>query len=599
MKRNRLTLSIWIALLFIIAVICLGVGCAIENGGEPQEREKYTIEYRVDSQCGRINGVVYQRIYKGEDAHAVEAEAKEGYKFVGWSDGVKSAWRQDKDIQGDMTVYAEFEKEKYEVRYTAGEGGRIEGESEQKVAYREDGEPVTAVAEFGYMFVKWSDGNESAERQDTWIMEPLEVAAEFARIEKTYQYNYNYATGGDEEKEVKIHIDHMDAAEFPVPVKEHSIFGGWYADKERTIAVTDAKGNRVIGQELFSVQTDTLYAKWTAEEEVNYKLLLVFVTEIDAHGSTRDDKSLIDIYHKLSEEEMKICELIPQKLKKKLNEIFYGLVNFEIDTYFTKEPVRNWEFRGQQGDLYINEYLMEMETLRNQYRCVLYTHNMNDYGEKYHSLNLQGRAGASYGQIYMDSFLYGISNERLPIEVMWDTSYEKHEELWDRFLETYLHEFCHTIEMDQGQMGIPAYHSVLETSHEVKKTTMKLTEEYLLNFAQYNEELVGIPYDYWTGRNVQIEASYSSAYCQINGNMYQIIYDGGDIYSKNEQYTVLDDGVNITQEVPYGGEADTITAVARPGYRFVKWSDGVTTETRRDADLTARLSVNAIFESIE
>ena len=268
MKRNRLTLSIWIALLFIIAVICLGVGCV----NEAEEQEIYEIRYLVeDEKQGGIEGSPRQYVRAGEDARAVEAEAKEGYKFIGWSDGVKSAWRQDKAIQGDMTVYAEFEKEKYEVRYTAGEGGRIEGKPEQEVAYREDGEPVTAVAEFGYMFVKWSDGNESAERQDTRIKEPLEVAAEFARLEKTYQYNYNYATGGDEEKEVKIHIDHMDAAEFPVPVKEHSIFGGWYADKERTIAVTDA-GNRVIGQELFRVQTDTLYAKWTAEKEVNYKL---------------------------------------------------------------------------------------------------------------------------------------------------------------------------------------------------------------------------------------------------------------------------------------------------------------------------------------
>lgn len=590
MKRNRLTLSIWIALLFIIAVICLGVGCAIGNGGEPQEREKYTIEYRVDSQCGRIDGVVYQRIYKGEDAHAVEAEAKEGYKFVGWSDGVKSAWRQDKAIQGDMTVYAEFEKEKYEVRYTAGEGGRIEGKSEQEVAYREDGEPVTAVAEFGYMFVKWSDGNESAERQDTRIKEPLEVAAEFARLEKTYQYNYNYATGGDEEKEVKIHIDHMDAAEFPVPIKEHSIFGGWYADKERTIAVTDAKGNRVIGQDLFRVQTDTLYAKWTAEEKVNYKILLVFVTEIDIHKSCKPyDTGYIDIEYTLTEEEYKLCKMIPRKLEEKLNEIFYGLIHFEIDTYFTKEPVTgDMTFGGISGDPFNDPLsisapdIPEVRPLINKYRAVLTTFNLNDYDEKYHTTMLGGLGSRKFAKIYLDSFLDGID-----IESMWDTSHERYEGRWNNLLETYLHEFCHTIEKD---FGYADYHDAVFTDRDVYKSTLEVTEEYLLGLAEYEGELVGVPYDYWIGNVEDVLVRYYTV-MRLNGE--NIFW--GELQRENSK----DTSGTVTQEVPYGGTADAVTAVAYPGYRFVKWSDGVTTATRQDENITSYFQAWAIFEPIE
>ena len=588
MSKRKAAVWMMCGLLFIIAVICLGVGCAIENGGEPQEREKYTIEYRVDSQCGRINGVVYQRIYKGEDAHAVEAEAKEGYKFVGWSDGVKSAWRQDKDIQGDMTVYAEFEKEKYEVRYTAGEGGRIEGKPEQEVAYREDGEPVTAVAEFGYMFVKWSDGNESAERQDTWIMEPLEVAAEFARIEKTYQYNYNYATGGDEEKEVKIHIDHMDAAEFPVPIKEHSIFGGWYADKERTIAVTDAKGNRVIGQELFSVQTDTLYAKWTAEEEVNYKILLVFVTEIDAHGPLDVYGHTIDLEYTLTEEEQKLCKMIPRKLEEKLNEIFYGLINFEIDAYYTKEPVTNDMISGSTGDP-INspisitaEDIPEVRPLINKYRAVLTTFNLNDYDEKYHTTMLGGLGSRKFAKIYLDSFLDGID-----IESMWDTRHERYEDQWNNLLETYLHEFCHTIEKD---FGYADYHDAVFTDRDVYKSTLEVTEEYLLGLAEYEGELVGVPYDYWIGYVDEIIVRYYTI-MPLNG--------GYVAWGELQMEHVQDTSSQVVQEVSYGGTADAVTAVAYPGYRFVKWSDGVTTATRRDENITSFFQVWAIFEPIE
>lgn len=589
MSKKRAVQWILCGLLFIMAIFCIAAGCAngINNG--TGKRETCWMKYRVsDDEVGRIDGVKDQYIYEGETTSEVIAIAKEGYVFIGWSDGVKTARRQDKAVEKEMEFYAEFEKEKYEVRYAAGEGGWIKGKPTQQVAYREDGEPVTAVAEFGYMFVKWSDGNESAERQDTWITEPLEVAAEFARLEKTYQYNYNYATGGDEEKEVKIHIDHMDAAEFPVPVKEHSIFGGWYADKERMIAVTDAKGNRVIGQELFRVQTDTLYAKWTAEEGVNYKILLVFVTEIDAHGPRGLNGDTIDLEYTLSEEEQKLCKMIPQKLEEKLNEIFYGLINFEIDAYYTKEPVTNDMITGDPGDP-INSPIRitagdipEVRPLINKYRAVLTTFNLNDYDGKYHTTLLAGMASRKFAMIYLDSFL-----KDTDIEVMWDTSRERYEARWNRLLETYLHEFCHTIETD---FGYADYHEVIETRNEVHKTSLELTEEYLLGLAEYEGELVGVPYDYWIGNVDEIIVRYYTV----------MILDGGSVFwGELQRGNAQDTSSQVVQEVPYGGAADTITAIANPGYRFVKWSDGVTTATRQDKNITSYFQAWAIFEPIE
>lgn len=584
MDRKRAVGWVLCAVLFIVAILCIGVSCAVGEGPK-----KYAVRYRPsDASEGIIMGKTDQFILPGEDADAVEAVAEKGYIFIGWSDGIETAIRRDKSIQGDMTVYAEFEREKYTVKYTAGEGGKIEGETEQEVAYQKDGEPVTAVAEFGYMFVKWSDGNESAERQDTWITEPLEVEAEFARLEKTYQYNYNYATGGDEEKEVKIHIDHMDAAEFSVPEKEHSVFGGWYADKERTIAVTDAKGNRVIGQELFRMPTDTLYAKWTAEEEVNYKILLVFVTEIDAHGPRGLNGHTIDLEYTLTEEEQKLCKMIPQKLEEKLNEIFYGLINFEIDAYYTKEPVTNDMITGSTGDpinspIYITAgEIPEVRPLINKYRAVMTAFNLNDYDGKYHSTILAGLGSRKFAEIYLDTFLKGGD-----IEVMWDASHEKYEERWNRLLETYLHEFCHTIE---HEFDYADYHGVLSTCNEVDKTPLELTEEYLLGLAEYEGETVGVPYDYWIGNVDEILVRYNTIMILNGENVFW-----GELQRENAQ----DTSDQIVQNIPYGGTADTVTAIAYPGYRFVKWSDGVTTATRRDENITSFFQVWAIFEPIE
>ncbi len=584
MDRKRAVGWVLCAVLFIVAILCIGVSCAVGEGPK-----KYAVRYRPsDASEGIIMGKTDQFILPGEDAEAVEAVAEKGYIFIGWSDGIETAIRRDKSIQGDMTVYAEFEREKYTVKYTAGEGGKIEGETEQEVAYQKDGEPVTAVAEFGYMFVKWSDGNERAERQDAWITEPLEVEAEFARLEKAYQYNYNYATGGDEEKEVKIHIDHMDAAEFSVPVKEHSVFGGWYADKERTIAVTDAKGNLVIGQELFRMPTDTLYAKWTAEEEIKYTILLVFVTEIDAHGPLDIYGNTIDLEYTLSEEEQKLCKMIPQKLEEKLNEIFYGLINFEIDAYYTQEPVTNDMITGDPGDP-INspisitaEDIPEVRPLINKYRAVLTTFNLNDYDGKYHSTILGGLGSRKFAKIYLDSFL-----KVGDIEVMWDTNHERYEARWNRLLETYLHEFCHTIETD---FGYADYHEVIGTRNEVHKTSLELTEEYLLGLAEYEGELVGVPYDYWIGNVDEIIVRYYTVMTLSGENIFW-----GELQRENSK----DTSGTVTQEVPYGGIADAVTAIAYPGYRFVKWSDGVTTATRRDENIISFFQVWAIFEPIE
>ena len=53
----------------------------------------------------------------------------------------------------------------FQVTYTAGEGGHIEGQAEQTVEQGKDATSVTAVADKGYEFEKWSDGVTNYERE--------------------------------------------------------------------------------------------------------------------------------------------------------------------------------------------------------------------------------------------------------------------------------------------------------------------------------------------------------------------------------------------------------------------------------------------------
>ena len=76
------------------------------------------------------------------------------------------------------------------VMYEADEGGSIKGESDQLVLKGTDTTPVLAVAEDGYVFVEWSDGETDPYRYDTEILEELEVTAFFELSEE--------GDGGDE-----------------------------------------------------------------------------------------------------------------------------------------------------------------------------------------------------------------------------------------------------------------------------------------------------------------------------------------------------------------------------------------------------------------
>ena len=67
----------------------------------------------------------------------------------------------------------------YRLSYTAGTGGTITGEVTQTVDEGKDGSEVIAVANSGYVFVKWSDGITTANRTDKNVQKDLSVTAEF------------------------------------------------------------------------------------------------------------------------------------------------------------------------------------------------------------------------------------------------------------------------------------------------------------------------------------------------------------------------------------------------------------------------------------
>ena len=81
---------------------------------------------------------------------------------------------------GNQVLTPEEEKEFVLVSYMEMDGGSIAGETDQVVEVGSDTQAVLAVADEGFVFVKWSDGVEEPSRQDLDVQEDIFVFAEFA-----------------------------------------------------------------------------------------------------------------------------------------------------------------------------------------------------------------------------------------------------------------------------------------------------------------------------------------------------------------------------------------------------------------------------------
>ena len=221
------------------------------SGQGNQEQISYTLQYSVnDSSFGYITGEVNQTIKSYQSGTTVTAVAKDGYRFIGWSDGVTSATRREQNVNNNISVTAYFELiPVYTIKYYAGQNGSVIGETEQRVKEGESADSVTAVPDEGYRFAGWSDGVKDATRQDSNVVSDVNVSATFELIEYTYTYKVQVSGGtsmgtlnGDRETvvEMKSSIlnDYQGELVTAYPSQEYYRFIGW-SDGETEITRQD------------------------------------------------------------------------------------------------------------------------------------------------------------------------------------------------------------------------------------------------------------------------------------------------------------------------------------------------------------------------
>lgn len=144
----------------------------------PPEVVTYTFTY-IAGDNGSITGDSPQTVVEWGEGTAVTAVPDTGYSFVEWNDHSTSATRTDTNITANTTYTATFAINTYTLSYTAGTGGSLTGSSSQTVDYGSDGSTITAVADNGFTFSRWSDGLTANPRTDTGISGNVTVSAIF------------------------------------------------------------------------------------------------------------------------------------------------------------------------------------------------------------------------------------------------------------------------------------------------------------------------------------------------------------------------------------------------------------------------------------
>lgn len=394
----------------------------------------------------------------------------------------------------DKSMYKTFT-----ATYTADENGTICGEAKQSVRQWLDGTEITAVPNDGYLFSGWSDGVYSPTRHDTHFTQNIEVNASFVSKLKTLKYDYNGATANNSASSVTINYDSITSTEFVIPAKANFEFQGWYLDKEFNKRVTDKDGVYYLGKSIFYSEADTLYARWKKHEGIVYPVLMIFVDEIEAILETKD-KLKVPINYKMSLPELKICEQIPEKISDSLNNGFDGLVYFEFDVYYTNETLNTDSFQAAARPDGFNEYFVipayvqELKSILKNYRSVITTSGFNDPKHLIHQYS--GSAKTKYAFKPLDGLYIGLTFTKPLTE---DNSLD-----WLNILNSYLHEFTHTIEQAE-ELGLDnfheykAYHGNLPSTIHTTEATIADTIKYLRNEAEFYGKFTGIPYKYWTG----------------------------------------------------------------------------------------------------
>lgn len=250
MEKSRVRLRISLVVLALcLAALCLlafvFVGCGSGDGENNAIVHKIVYQY-VAEEGGVISGESRQELSPREEGSFVFAlpDSELGYyRFIGWSDGLKAAVRQDSYdfnlvdpiAQSTVITYTAMFKRVYRVQYNCDIGGDIFGYAVQDVVDGGETATVTAKDVEGYKFLTWSDGVTTESRSDTVENKDLSVTAYFRPLDMSSRYEVN----GGGSVSLVYNDDGLDSTVTVFAMPDYGYeFKGW-SDDLKTLKRTD------------------------------------------------------------------------------------------------------------------------------------------------------------------------------------------------------------------------------------------------------------------------------------------------------------------------------------------------------------------------
>lgn len=454
------------------------------------------------------------------------------------------------------------------------------------------------------MFVRWSDGRDAPERCEAYLSEDKIVTAKFAVLSRQYKLNYRLNSETALNKPIVTWTyGELDGIRLPVLEKECFIFDGWYYGDTK---VADENGELVVDDDFlelpelipFDNGETSIEAKWKAKETFTYKVLIVYVTKIEADLWDRN-RIKQHVQFQMTDVQKRFCRENTKRVELYMEDMMDGLVDFEVDEYFTTQTVYTESFKQPDGgklttSLYPS-YIPEISEsdILDEYDVSVsvfgFCDDLTTFEEAHRFQSASGSAFEllpSECQVFLDgiwSWLATVHASSIE-DVLDNPDKFNYRREWSNFLETFTHEIAHTIEM---RISIYDYHETLSiwgmNQHVGAAQNDKM---YYLNELILDGERIGIPYGYWKGEVAKVTYEASTSDYGRMGNV-ELVTPRGKFGSMGDE-----------QGIVYGYDASAVVAKPFPGYRFVQWSDGVTTPERWDRNITADFTVTAIFEPI-
>lgn len=237
----------------------------------------HTVEFIAGSD-GSIIGTTIQTVAHGGGTTEVTASPFSGYEFAGWTGSYVGSITPltITNVRANMTIYANFRRipvvTTWVVRFEAGNGGRVDGDTVQVINNGSSTRSVEAVPNAGYAFDRWTGSYNGTANPLILnnVTSNMTITANFRRVPsvETHTVNFIAGAGGSISGSTAQVVAHggSTSAVTAVPDPSHE-FAGWSGDYTATtdsLTITNVTSNMTVHANFRRIEVTTYTVNFIA-----------------------------------------------------------------------------------------------------------------------------------------------------------------------------------------------------------------------------------------------------------------------------------------------------------------------------------------------